>query len=551
MAINCPNKNTPEWKKLVDSLRESHGEKAEDAAMVAFHRIGDIPTPEEAQNLLRSSAAPTTRAKEIITGYGRELFDQFKKWFYPEGRSKTAGLTATWLREQIGEHGIERERAIRTMDRRFRELHKESGVKARLLDRMAAYGRSAADVYLRGQTNQHNIDLMQWQDTGEKPKGFEPTPEDHIIADMIKTMNDRKVDSVRSLGTGKLEKVRQDYFRHQWTRDSHRAFSQAIKDAFAQGVGGDETDLNKWTTEQRAWVKARTQENIANGRFDDTDRSELFTGKAWLKTPGSLKKRTFNDVQTGIDFGLEPVSYNPLDIAAGGWDAMDKYVASHRVKDALKESGASKYVKLGGIAPRDMVPMANGEVYAPPQEGGIGPQLAGHWYVEKTAGQVINNYLSPTIWSNPLYKGYMGSANTLNQFQLGISAFHAGFISMEGMISHGAYGIKTLVNDGDPKKALKIFSEIPSDVYRKIKTGHAVLNALAGMDSPTWAMDTIKYMEMAGARTLQDRRLFSSQTDEAFKAWDQKKYLEAAARTPFAFVEQTARPIMEGLVPRM
>lgn len=48
MAINCPNKNLPEWKKLVDSLGGD-----EDKAMLAYHRNNDkFPTLDKGLSLL-------------------------------------------------------------------------------------------------------------------------------------------------------------------------------------------------------------------------------------------------------------------------------------------------------------------------------------------------------------------------------------------------------------------------------------------------------------------------------------------------------------------
>jgi len=60
---------------------------------------------------------------------------------------------------------------------------------------------------------------------------------------------------------------------------------------------------------------------------------------------------------------------------------------------------------------------------------------------------VLNNYLSSSLYNNPyvggLYRGYMGSANLLNQSQMGVfSAFHAGFTEAEVTISAGANIIK-------------------------------------------------------------------------------------------------------------
>ena len=554
MAIDCPNKGHADWKRLVESLKKDHGDKAEDMAEVAFHRAGEIPTPERARELLGNRAGVMAKARQVVREFSQEAWDGLKKAWYPEGRSTVAEQTATWMREQIGRYGIAKERSLRTLDANIRKMHEQDSAFAMSMDRMAAIGKTAADVFFRGQSDFSNKAFMQWMDTGEAPKGWKPTAEHEAIANVIRDMDAQKVKAIQDLGTGKLEHVRESYFPHQWTAASRRAFSRAIGEAFKKFGDKEPRDLNEWSDEAKEWVRNRVQEirSGAEGTGEFEDKTSLAMSKRpWLKTPGSLKKRVFEDFNTGQEFGLEPVTMNPLDAKASQWAAMDRYIASHNVKDALKSVGAAKYVPLGGEKPSGMIPMSNGEVFAPPAEGGFGPQLAGHWYVDSTAGQVIENYLSKGLWGNVGFKAYMGAAGTLNQFQLGVvSAFHAGFTSMEAMISKGAMGIKAAA-EGNFKEAGKHFLGVPAEVVANWKRGDAVIKALAGdKTAPTWANKVIEWMELAGASTMQDRRLQTNMTDIAFKAAKEGQYGKAAAASPFAFVEQTTRPIMEWLVPR-
>ena len=184
-----------------------------------------------------------------------------------------------------------------------------------------------------------------------------------------------------------------------------------------------------------------------------------------------------------------------------------------------------------------------------------GPMLMGRYYVPEGVGQVFNNYLSQSLYHNQYvgkpYTAYMKTANALNQFQLGVfSAFHAGFTSHEVVISHAALGIKALAR-GDFKAAGKFFLTAPGEVYNNPKRGNEIVNALTGNAAATPEMaQTISWLEMAGARRLMDTRFYGDSTQKMFQSWADGNKVGAALRGIPAIVEQSARPILEWLVPR-
>src|SRR5208282_2464543 len=79
----------------------------------------------------------------------------------------------------------------------------------------------------------------------------------------------------------------------------------------------------------------------------------------------------------------------------------------------------------------------------------VGLPILGYRIVPDAYGDIINNYLSSSLYNNRyfggLYKAWMGTANALNQTQLGMgSAFHAGFTTGEAQVSSGANVLKDI-----------------------------------------------------------------------------------------------------------
>jgi hypothetical protein len=202
--------------------------------------------------------------------------------------------------------------------------------------------------------------------------------------------------------------------------------------------------------------------------------------------------------------------------------------------------------------------------------------VVGHWIAKQPVADVLNNYLSSSLYNNPyvggLYRGYMGSANLLNQSQLGVfSAFHAGFTEAEVTISAGAniikdsYGVlrgnRTIADLGktigkwpvaafkttvEGAKLLKewetpsmdVSVDIPVSQLQNTKQGHTAMIAKAA--------------ELAGGAFKMEKGLRTEQTEKMIQNWYSGKTgkVKAALRSPVSLLELSAKPIMEWLVPR-
>lgn len=191
----------------------------------------------------------------------------------------------------------------------------------------------------------------------------------------------------------------------------------------------------------------------------------------------------------------------------------------------------------------------------------VGLPILGYRTVPKATGDIINNYLSSSLYNNryfgTLYKGWMGVANALNQTQLGVgSAFHAGFTTGEVAISAGANVLKDIYGVlranrslSDLKSAAQKWS---TAMVKTSVTGDRVLNAWRNPDAvidPKIAQ-VVKATELAGGGYKMEQGLSTEQGVKMYRDWFSGNKLRSAVRSPVALTELMAKPIMEWLVPR-
>jgi hypothetical protein len=203
-----------------------------------------------------------------------------------------------------------------------------------------------------------------------------------------------------------------------------------------------------------------------------------------------------------------------------------------------------------------------------------GYPVIGHRIAKAPIADILNNFLSSSIYNSPYFgtafKAYMGTANLLNQTQLGVgSAFHAGFTSADVQISHNAEVVKDVYGVirgnrklGDLARTIK---KVPAAMISNPRRGAKVVREWR---TPTLDVSTTvpvgqlpktnearvamiaKAMELAGGASRLERGLRTEWTEKQIREWYGNQKIRAAARTPVVLVELMAKPIMEWLVPR-
>lgn len=387
------------------------------------------------------------------------------------------------------------------------ELRYTAAELARRMDRAHAALEEAGTVLMR------LPEAVRW-DFVDRIEHGTPQANLHLqaIANILRAMLDDARTQVQQLGTGKLESFYENYFPHIW-KDPKRA----------AGVFGG--------------ILARRP----------------FEGRKSF-----LKQRSIITIADGLAAHLEPISDNPLDLVLAKLGEMNKYIMARNALEVEKAAGRMKFGRglnkpKGVSGDWRVIDDAIATVYGPRTPQGAATIRGRYWAPEESA-LLFNNYLSPGLRAKSgLFRAYMGAGNVLLQFQLGWSAFHATFVSLEAMTSRFALGIYQ-ANHGAVGQGLRSMAVglTPVPVVQNLRMGAKIQRA---WDRPGTQAPLIEQMAnavvQAGGRARMDSSLRTNMTVRMMDAFRQGNIIGGLLRVPFAATEQVARPVMEFLVPRM
>lgn len=379
-------------------------------------------------------------------------------------------------------------------------IRAETGLAARKYEQAVESTREFSKQIMRLPESKR-MDFIDRIESGT-PQG---DPSLQRAANTLRQMLDDARGQVQALGTNKLQHFIENYFPHIWE---------------------DSTKAGNWL-------------------------ARIF-GKRPLEGPKSfLKKRTIPTTAEGLKQGLKPITDNPVELTLLKLREMNRYVMAHRIIQQMKADGLARFVRAtrtppeGWIKIDDRIATVFGGVDA---EGAL--RIRGYYYAPEPAAKVINNYLSPGLRGKTIYDAYQGLANLMNQAQLGISAFHLGFTSMDAMVSKGALGIRQLAAS-KPIKAIQSFVSLPIAPISNYIRGSKVLRAYLNPTSSSGQMLAIAdSVARAGGRVRMDSFYKNSSVESFQLALRRMRPLSAGFRSIPAALEVFSKPVMENIVPR-
>lgn len=181
-------------------------------------------------------------------------------------------------------------------------------------------------------------------------QGADLPPKLQKVADLVQKLFGERLAKLQDVGAP-LQTVRENYFPGMWTKESRRAFNAAMDEATTKGLFGKGFDVNDATPEQRATIKARVDEFLKQGVGSDKDALQYLSRRPMKGTESFRKPKVFDDIMDAAEFGLRPISNNPIDPVRLKLAEMDRSIMANGWFQELKGEGNLKI-----ISPYEKVP---------------------------------------------------------------------------------------------------------------------------------------------------------------------------------------------------
>lgn len=423
-----------------------------------------------------------------------EARDQALRFFAPAARDSSAEFTGLNLRQRMAQFArryAQGEARLRDAETFFSKRTPEENY--RFIDNVEK-GLGRGDNPM----NVANADLYQPGD-----KELEP------IAKTLARMLDQRKQEVQALGEGALDKFYTNYFPHLFEKPT-----KAI------------------------------------------EYVNQFFSKANLEGSANfLKRRDFPTFKEALAAGLKPVSDNPIQLVMLKAREMDRYLMAHHILRDLGDQGLAVRLPAPGEEVTDAL-----KKYSVPSRNDIPAGMTeianlfggARWYAEDGAAQVMNNYLTPGLrTASGAYRIAAGINNTMNQANLGLSAFHLTGEIIRSGVSRAALGIEDLVN-GKPIRGSIRIATLPAGPFVDYLQGSKLLKEYFKPGKEGAPIAGIADALMKGGGRAVEPEEFATQATKSFlKAIHEGNYPGAALRLPLAAMEKLAAPLMQHLIPRL
>lgn len=273
-----------------------------------------------------------------------------------------------------------------------------------------------------------------------------------------------------------------------------------------------------------------------------------------------MRERTVPTIREGLDKGLTPKSWNPVELVLMKSREVRKAIMAHDLFQELLDNGVAKFVKIGHPAPEGWIKVDD-KMMRVLMKSHVGLVQTGEYYMPEQAARILNNYLSPGLsGQSATYDILREYSELLNGAQLGFGAFHAGFILMDTQASATSLALQKL-SQGDMKGFAKKMIEglIPGvAAATRAKEGVAFWKEYYQPGTGTQEMQAIVQAAKEGGFHLQMNKMIRGDALSKFrKAISEVKLGQKAAGGSIlrhalpALSQALSIPTMEYLVPVM
>jgi hypothetical protein len=351
---------------------------------------------------------------------------------------------------------------------------------------------------------------------------------------------DQRTAKMQKWGEGYLKETLPNYFSQSW-KDPKSAL-EWYQRLMAKGP----LEGRKSFLKQRTY--ASYQEGMSWKVFHEDGSADYFKSEKEAKA-AALAGDT-------VKPPLEPLSQNFVDIAQLSLQQMDKFIAMHEVRRWLDKRGWVKSVKQGEAMPDGYAkvddPAFRSRATFPVTDADGKPAAASIAYdyaVPQLIAKDVNNYLDPGLYRFGLWKSFRYGQNLLLSARLGLSAFHAGFTTVDTLVSHVDAGARYMLM-GEFGQATKMLAKAIVSPIESPREGTKYLKQFYGeqaADPNTAAI--LNFLTQGGARGRMDPTDFNNSWVKLKRAWADGDLKGTAMEALPATIEGVMRPIMHYLVP--
>lgn len=284
--------------------------------------------------------------------------------------------------------------------------------------------------------------------------------------------------------------------------------------------------------------------------------SDVISRRRPLAPSSFLKQRTYQTFADGMANGMEPVTYNPVDMVLLKLHEMDRFATAHETFNQLRD------MDLAHIYSAKDVPYGWEKV----NDGMFNAGANAAWYMPADAAKPLNRYLSPGLRGNVLYDSIAHYNNLVNAANLGLSLFHGTATAVNAIASRFGLGAEKLTRFAEFPQNLKGLKDIAASPFEPVMAPIRGYKIAAEYMSPGTYSEysaTANGVETGGGRIRMPEE-FRNQNIQAFRnswkevgdAWEKKNVGKVAAKSMLgvyramgAILEGTSIPLMEKYVP--
>ena len=293
-----------------------------------------------------------------------------------------------------------------------------------------------------------------------------------------------------------------------------------------------------------------------SGKVARQMRAAAGQGKSLFGSGSFLMHRTVYPptFKEGIAIGLEPKTWNPVDMALLKHAEIQRYIFGLETVQRMKAEGLARFYKSANDAPPGWVPLDDRFATVTRRNDDGERVLMGHYYAPADAAKPFNNFVSRGLQGRSRALDAAFSLNdNMNSVQLGLSAFHATANVLHSAVADVALGLRQITQGRVGAGAMRIGrAAVPGlSAARAIRLGSLVGREYLDPGSAARYEAEATWLARSGGRPEQSLTLTPRRWRQMAEDIRQRNWAKAGKGALPAALDAAGGWLMHGMVPRI